>query len=381
MKKFFPLLILLILSVIISGCVQTEEEQEQPSVLFGKGRGLTITNYTSTRNSLSLKETTEIKINFKNIGDFQARNISAIIYGYGELEKVSEKPYIVEILPGLEDFMFWILKAEKLGSAITNYQINSRIYYLYNFSGYEQVSFIPEDYSGENPALSKQNAMSPLHVDLESGSPIRTISPEKTPCKKGECVGGLNDESGFCYDSFDNDGDGLTDCYDSDCTSSCGQEFSITIIIKNKGLGDVKYKENPKKAYKINNLIVQVPDSWIETFNVTGKTSEGSEVEIWEKTVKPEEDVITYALNYDKVSKLMDDSNCATGENSTLCTLLYSAMQDLWLVRGEETRIILSFRRPLVSDVTVDKVAVKGDFGYMVDTRDFGKTITIFVNQ
>ncbi len=369
MKSFFLLLFLIFLITVISGCTQENGVVDLTSTLFGQGRGLTITNYTSTRNSLRLKETSEIKTEYKNIGGFEAKNVSAIIYGYGELSITNERSRLPQILSGLEDFMFWILKADVMGSAITSYTINSRIYYNYEFEGFKQVSFIPEDYLGDDPEISGSNRISPLTIDVQSGNPIRTIAQDH---EASTCPDPCDYE--YCYDGIDNDGDGYTDCFDTDCTLTCGQGFIITAVIKNEGLGDVKYKDNTGKSYKLNEITVKVPNTWSHTFEI-----KKDDVDIWSFYDNTDEDVKEYTLNHDYINETMNDNECAIGE-SDLCNLLINAMQDLWLVRGEETRIKLGFRKPLVSDVTIDKVTVLGDFSYIIDTRDFGRSIIIGVN-
>ncbi len=67
MNKSFILFLLIFNTVILSGCTtQTTTNGGTITPLFGQGRGVSITNFTSTRDSLSYKESSEIKINFRN---------------------------------------------------------------------------------------------------------------------------------------------------------------------------------------------------------------------------------------------------------------------------------------------------------------------------
>lgn len=86
MKNYFFLLLILFM-IIIAGCTQEEEQNPPVTTPVLKSKGLNIINFTSNFDTIRIQESTNIYAKIKNAGDFEALNVTAVLYGYGLIEK------------------------------------------------------------------------------------------------------------------------------------------------------------------------------------------------------------------------------------------------------------------------------------------------------
>ncbi len=319
-----------LLLLAIAGCTQTETNipVTKPS------KGLAVINFTSNFNTLRINEATNIKLLFHNYGDFDARNVTSILYGEGLLERSNEKNFSISIYQGKEDAHFWTLKAPlKLSQTeSTTYVVSSRIYYYYNFSGTTQVAFVSPSYSGGEIPLSKTSLKSPLSVHFKARNPIRTLPQDNT---------------------------------------SPGTMFTTTITISNDGVGNVDYFgcssiQGCNKGSHLNSLRIKVPKDWTPVTNL----------DQWNKEEKGDE--IEYSIYYDNLIENYNANSCSDSQTPA-CDNIRKALNDLRMVRGSEARIILQFAKDKVNDTTIDPISVSGDFGYEVDASDFTNRLPILV--
>jgi hypothetical protein len=309
------------------GCTGSEEQVYE-------GNGLVITNFTSTFNTLRVNEATNLKLVMLNNGDFEAWNITSILYGEGLMTRENENNFTYSILSDKQELQFWTLRVPlKLSQTeSTSYTISSRMYYYYNFSGFQQIGFVAPTYVGADLPLSSSTSKSPLKVSIQSRNPIRTLPDEESL-------------------------------------------FSITITIINIGEGSINYIDcigNPncrKKSY-INDLRISVPATWTPVTDLSAWSNEVSG------------DDIVYSINFGE----LDDNyyevlNCdeTSYDETPACYPLSEALNSLRMVRDEEARIVLQFQIDEVTETLIDSVKVNGNFGYNVDVSDFKNPITLLV--
>jgi len=337
--KLFVFITLLFL-ILIMGCTTIEEGATQ---ILVSGKGLAIANFTTNFNTLRVNEATNIRSLFQNVGGFEAKDIRSVLYGEGLLERVSESNYTESILPDKQAIHVWTLKVPlKLSQTeSTTYVISSRVYYLYNYSGFQQVGFVSPDYSGDDLPLSSNTRTSPITASINVRNPVRTLPQDNT---------------------------------------SPGTIFTATIVLKNEGKGNVDYfncsiLSSPpcrKEAY-LSELRLSVPQDWTEMMNMSA----------WIKQVSAEGDDTIYILNYNALEAEYDAGiggvSCSGVFNSTWCNLRAEALNHLRMIRGEEARIVLQFAKEVVDEVVIDSITVSGDFGYEVDVSDFTQRITLLV--
>ncbi len=334
MKKYYLLFLLL----FIVGCVN---DSGGDNVINSNSYGIIVTNFTSTLNSLRVYESTDVKLSFTNNGDFSARNINSILYGEGLLERVHQVNYTDSLRPDGKFFHLWTLKAPvKLSqSSVTVYTISDRVYYDYNFSTTQQIGFVPLSYSGGDLSLSSVVKRSPISAHIKFSNPIRTI-----PVSEG------SDES----------------------------VFALTIIISNIGDGSVGYygcslTSGCSKNGYLNSFYITVPSDWVLIGDYEYSKING-------------DGVVTYVFDYDSLNNDYNnnDCNCNPSDDdcnpSSLCTKISNSLHALRLVRDSESRFVLQFRRGIVDSEVVNQIVVGGDFGYIVDVRDFTNPITITIN-
>ncbi len=327
MRKYYLLFLLL----FIVGCVSDNSED---SVVKSNGYGIIVTNFTSTLNSLRVYESTDVKLSFTNNGDFNARDITSILYGEGLLERVHQVNYTDSLRPDGKSFHLWTLKAPiKLSqSSVTVYTISDRIYYYYNFSTTQQIGFVPLSYSGGDLSLSSVVKRSPISARIKFSNPIRTI-----PVSEG------SDESVFALTVIINNiGDGSVGYYGCSLTSGCS-----------------------KNSY-LNSFYVTVPSDWSLISDYEYKVIEG-------------DGVVTYFFDYDALNNSYYDNDCNSA-TSSICTNISNSLHALRLVRDSESRFVLQFNRAIVDSEVVNQIIVGGDFGYIVDVRDFTNPVTITIN-
>lgn len=356
--KFYVILPLFFL-LLIAGCTQ----QTGTSIITVTSKGLNILNFTSNFNTLRVHESSNVKLEFKNNGDFEARNVTTILYGEGLLERLSQKEFSERILPGKEDVQFWVLNVplELSKTESTTYTLGARVYYYYNFSGFQQAGFVPSSYIGEDLPLASGTGKGLLTVSMNVRNPIRTL-PE------GDTI------------------------------------FTITAVITDTEEGNVDYincsaLSSPpcRKGGHLNELRLTVPSKWVPVTSMNA----------WRNETKTETNETTYVLNYDsleneynkKVSlaegawkecspSLTEGCNsdisccsCAirTGgtEGNARCNSITDAISNLRLVRGDEARIVLQFSTQPVTDTIIETVKITGDYSYETDTHEFKKSLTL----
>lgn len=299
-------LALLFLGLIL-GCTQ----QQATTVVTKKAtNGLSINNLTTNFFDLRINEATNVKLVFKNVGDFIARDVKSLLYGYGLLEKTNEKNTTDSILSGKEDIQFWLLtvplKLSKTES--TTYTLGVRTYYFYNFSGFAQVGFVPSTYSGEDLALSAGTSKSPLTVSVNVRNPVRTLPPT------------------------------LAD-------PELKTAFTLTAVIQNNDLGTVDYYNcsatgpNPcGQGGYLNTLRMTVPSNW----------SPITDLSIWSSNDNPINEVI-YSLNFTELKKKYYDNLCNESvsaktpnapspysDHNVFCSAINEAISNLRMVREKK---------------------------------------------
>lgn len=319
--------------LLILGCTQ-QATTVIPSTK-ATSKGLNIDNFTTNFKELRVNEATNIKLVLNNLGDFTARNITSLIYGYGLLERVSENNFTENILSGKQDLQYWLLEVPlKLSKTEeTTYTLGVRTYYFYNFSGFSQAGFVPSLYSGEDLPLSTGTNKGPLSVSLSLRNPIRTIPGENTI-------------------------------------------FTLTILVQNNDVGTVDYyncspisilKPCNKGGY-LSELRLIIPSKWNQV----------TSLRLWNNQTQNNE--TTYTLNYDELEQKHKYYNCTSSDkNQELCSMINEAIGNLRMIRGEEVRIVLQFSVPEVQEVQVETVQVKGDYGYKIDANDFQNPLSIQV--
>ncbi len=323
-KRAFLFLISL---VILFGC--TNQSSTTP-IFTPTEPGVYVYNLSSSDTNLIINEQANVEVTFLNNGDFDARNLTSIIYGYGFLEKVNELNFTKLVLKGKKAIHLWTLKAPVKLTDVgeISYKIGVKSYYLYNFSTLSQVAFVPPEYVGEGLKLSSVIKKSPLIVKVSTRNPVRTFSDKEI--------------------------------------------FSLKLTIKNIGSGDVSYfkcsyLDNCNKNNHINELRLTVPKDW-EAYSDELKLLEQDSL------VEEQESSKTYILNYDI---LLDKYKTTT--NNDKKQMYKNLLNDLWLSRGEESYIVFLFTKQKVSQVSVDNVFVSGEFGYSIDTSDFNKYIVMTI--
>jgi len=244
--KFFLFFTLLFL-LIIPGCTLLESNGSGdiiPDVTPAVLKGLTVANFTSDFYNMRVYEKTNIKLLFDNKGDFDARNVKSVLYGYGLMNVLNEDSERDQILKNQQEINVWGLEVPlKLSQTeSTTYYLNARFYYTYNFSGSQQIGFVEPDYDGGDLPLTYLTSDSPLKVSFEYRNPIRTFPP------------GTTDDKTI---------------------------FTLTTIIENQGEGNVDYfgcsilgiPPCRKEGY-MNELRMTTPADWHEVMNMNG----------WERT-------------------------------------------------------------------------------------------------
>ena len=341
--------------LLITGCTQ---QSTTTQVIGVTSKGLNIINFTSNFNTLRVHESTNIKLQFKNNGDFEARNVTTILYGEGLLEKESAKNFTERILVGKEDIQFWTLNVplELSRTQSTTYTLGARVYYYYNFSGFQQIGFVPTNYIGDDLPLSSGTGKGPLSVSMSVRNPIRTLPGENTT-------------------------------------------FTITTTITDTEEGNVDYMgcsalSNPpcRKGGHINELRMTLPKGWNEV----------TDLNQWIKATDNENNEITYTLNYDNLENeynknmnltegqwtecaIPETTNCNTDIKCCNCSIritercstITNTISNLRLVRGDEARIVTQFSRAPVNDTLIEIIKIIGDYSYETDTHEFNKDITL----
>jgi|GEM_PF-5974104 len=334
MKSFFLLLLLFI--ILIAGCTQDGGQSIiTPSI---KSEGLNIINFTTNFNTIRIQESTSLNLKLRNAGPFDSTNIKAVLYGYGLLIKQDLKNETEIILrDGKEDVLSWVLRAPVVLSQTesTQYTVNARVYYWYNFSGFKQIAFVPSNYIGDSPTVYSNVESGPLSVNIQTISPLRSLE-------------------------------------------GMGVNFSLTIEVNKDEVGSVNYYNDTLRSYHLNELRIIVPATWIPLDNLYAFNfiTRGDEVE--------------YKLNFDDLQEMYNNntyscpgsglSNCdCTVSNSAQCVRISAAINNLWLIRGEKARLVMMFYHPDVTDPTIDVVQVKGNYGYEIDTKEFTGPLVITV--
>jgi len=235
--KFFLFFTLLFI-ILINGCTFLESDPgEQVSNIVTTAKGIAVVNFTTDYNLLRINEATTIKLLLENVGDFEAKQLSTILYGEGLLENPASKTYTDNLIPNQQDLHAWTLQVPLRLSQTesTTYTINARIYYNYSFEGARQVGFVSPNYAGGDLPLSVLSEESPLQTTIETRNPIRTLPPETS--------GGV--------------------------ITSDRTVFTITSVINNVGKGNVDYfncsilSEPPcRKEGYIEELRLSVPANW-----------------------------------------------------------------------------------------------------------------------
>lgn len=261
--KFFSFIILLFI-ILIAGCTTPTDTTDIP-VVIKDYNGLAIINFTSNFYNLRVNELTNLKSLMKNYGDFEARDIISVLYGEGLLERTNEQNYSESILSDKEAIHFWGLKVPLRLSQTesTAYTLSSRLYYTYNFSGFQQVGFVSPDYSGGDVPLSGAVSKSPLTVNIQTKNPVRTL-PQ--------------------------DGDQ-------------GTIFSVTTTITNQDDGNIDYfgcnaLSTPpcRKGGHLKELRMSIPADWIQITDLSA----------WDNESDEENEIETYILNYDRLEAEYD---------------------------------------------------------------------------
>lgn len=284
MKNFFLFFTLFL--ILIAGCTQDTSASSNGGVITSARRGLTAVNFSSDFNTLRISEETVLKLLLENKGDFEATDIITVLYGEGLLERPNETNYTQSLTPDKQALHIWSLKVPlKLSQTeSTNYNINARMYYNYEFSGFQQVGFVESDYVGGDLPLSSGVSTSPLNVNIDVRNPVRTL-----------------------YDE--------------------GTIFTITSVVANNGYGNVDYfncsaLNTPpcRKEGYLNTFKLTIPNNWGEV----------TDMGAWKKSVDSENSEKTYTLDYDsleasydKLTKRYDlkedDSNCVLKEEDFDC--------------------------------------------------------------
>jgi hypothetical protein len=348
------------------GCTQEDDGGQEPTIT---NEGINILNFTTDSNTLRIYEETTIKALLKNVGFFEAKNITSVLYGEGLLERIQEVNYTNNLLRNFQDQHLWSLRVPlKLSQTeSSSYTINARIYYLYNYSGFQQVGFVEPTYTGGDLPLSSGFQASPLRPKIDVRNPIRTLNQ--------------------------------------------GSVFSTTITISNVGKGNVDYfdcsplRDPPcTKGGYLNSLIISVPSDWIPITNMSA----------WTLNTSPETETAYYSLNFEKLEddynqpldssgepcdsvyadciedtatieefneclEGRDCSSCKERSGDPRCNLIIEAISQLRMIRGTEARLVLLFNKTIVSEPRIDSITVSGDFGYEIDTSDFKSPIRLLI--
>lgn len=239
------------------------------------------------------------------------------------------------ILAGKEDVFTWVLRAPTTLSQTqsTTYPISVRVYYLYNYSGFQQIAFVPTNYVGDAPTVYSSSNNGPLSVSVQTITPIRSLANQ-------------------------------------------GVNFSLTVEINNLESGSVNYYNNSLKAYHLNEFTLTLPHNWSPLDNLSAwnvsligdfKTYKLSFDELQSKYYTSEHQCLDQTLTCEGSRVCCD----CTRSNSTTCLLVNAAINNLWLIRGDKARVLLRFKHPDVSIPTIDIVQVKGDYGYEIDAKEF----------
>ncbi|MBD3312232.1 hypothetical protein GF352_02130 [archaeon] len=325
MKYFFLFFTLFL--ILIAGCTQDGAATNGGTTTISSSKGVSAVNFTSDFTTLRINEVTTLRLLLQNQGDFEATNITTVLYGEGLLERPNENNFTSSLLPGKQDLHVWSLKVplELSKTESTNYNLNARLFYNYNFSGFRQAGFVAPDYAGGDLPLSGGVSDSPLSVSISVRNPVRTLYEE-------------------------------------------GTVFTLTIVVTNYGRGNVDYfncsvlntPQCRKEGY-LNELRLSVPSDWGEVTDLSA----------WEEEVDEDNLETIYVLNYDLLEGEYDSLSCTTKTDDAECNLISEALNHLRMIRGNEARIVLQFSKGLVDESIIDVIKVSGDFGYEVDTSDF----------
>ncbi|GEM_PF-2595191 len=211
---------LILLVFLVLGCVQ----EEKPQVNMTE-EGLVITGVSIGISELMPEESTNLDLFLSNIGDWEARDVRAILTGLGSMEATPIKNQLAELEKGGSDVFSWDLKAPRLEGFTTDVPFNLQVlvYYKYNSTAWADIAIVPSDYV-EMPEVKNGTSSGPVRISVEqSMKPVRTYKQVT--------------------------------------------EFSLRIDVENVGSGMISYLdenwiENSVRANRVEFLKIKIPTWW-----------------------------------------------------------------------------------------------------------------------
>lgn len=341
-----PFLILLLL-----GCTgQPAGEGASTQTALVNDLGLNILSFTTSRSALRTMELTDVDVVVRNDGNYMARNLTSIIYGYGSLDEVTgaRKNRLQDLTPTSQNNFHYSFTVPVSITELetTSYTLNTRVYYVYNFNASTQLAFVPTEYTGSTPVIASTTSNSTLQATITSSrAPVRLIN------------------------NWGN--------------------FSLEINVQNTGHGNVKYlyeesgnyNLNGNKSNFINALSVIVPSDWDVELEMgwiindlgNGRTEYKLDYDYLED--------LYYAPVYTCQSNVLLSTCSCTQSSSDECNQISEARRKLWMIRGDTATIVLQFSKAFTGLQTplIEPVSVSGEYGYEIDTSTFTGPININV--
>lgn len=340
---------LLILASIflVLGCAGSPSGETKVFTTYG----LQITNFTSSQALIYPGESTEIRLIVKNAGDYDTRDIGAILYNYGSLQKVEgiTKSTISILLRGSSDYFFWDLRAPTTQEVQESvYNINAQVYYRYLASGYKQVAFVSESYAGDAPNVSSGSSNSDIIINISTINPIRITGNSRTFILRIQ---------------FENIGDGEVGYAD---------------------ISDEEITPISEKKYFLNRINITVPKNWELLTKISEEVNKsGTEESIWEKETL--QDTVVYTLDYDRLTELQSTYDCVnvkeTNFNYAFCRAITTEMRKLWMTRGKEAVVMFEFNKTAtISDpdfIETETASAEAEYGYIINTQDTTGAVSV----
>ncbi len=175
MKKEVLLTTFIILtSVVMAGCTQTETTRSGEEVVLGNG--MAILNFTTTQTHAEPKDELTFVLTVQNVGNLQARQVFSEVYAYGELINLTPLRQTTTS-PNLDVFdkdeIVWDFQVPEDLAVYNNYYPFARVCYVYNSTAYSDVLFVGTRWNQDIPVLVKGSSRAPLKVGFETKEPYK----------------------------------------------------------------------------------------------------------------------------------------------------------------------------------------------------------------